>query len=157
MTASHRLLTSLSHAVTRRRFLAGASSAAAVAGLTRVPGMAQNAATPSASPAATPAASPVATPTPNPIPPHALTIIQDTAPTYSGDPVQGGTLRLAVQRDGLRAFSPAAQQQDLTALYAVHDPLVMVDRETMEPDRGWRRSGHGGPTGSRSRSTSAPM
>ncbi len=136
MTASHRLLTSLSHALTRRRLLGGASVAAAVAGLARVPGMAQDAATPSASPAATPAASPVATPAPNPIPPHALTIIQDTAPTYSGDPVKGGTLRLAAQREGLRSFNPTAQQQDLTALYAVHDPLVMVDPETMEP-RPW--------------------
>lgn len=93
-----------------------------------------------ASPAATPAATPVATPTPDPIPEHALTIIQDTAPTYDGDPVRGGTLSLYVRRDGLRDFSPAAQQQDLQALMSIHDPLVWIDGESMEP-RPWLATG----------------
>lgn len=140
MTDSHRLLTSLSHALTRRRLVGSAPVALGSAALTRVAGLAQDAATPSGSPGATPdaspAASPVATPTPNPIPPHALTIIQDPAPTYSGDPVRGGTLRLAVRREGLHSFSPTVQHQDITVLYAIHDPLVWVDNETMEP-RPW--------------------
>lgn len=121
-----------------RRRLVGSASLAAFGAAALPAGLAlgRQDTTPDASPSASPAATPKASPTPDPVPDHALTIIRDQDPTYDGDPVRGGTLRLYVRREGLRDFSPTAQRQDLQALLAIHDPLVQIDRKTMEPRPG---------------------
>lgn len=114
--------------MTRRRLVGGASIAAV--GAIAAPAVrARQDGTPPATPSATPATTPI----PDAIPEHTLTIIQDQAPTYDGAPVRGGTLALYIRREGLRNFSPTAQEQDMQVLLSIHDPLVRVDGVTMEP------------------------
>jgi peptide/nickel transport system substrate-binding protein len=87
---------------------------------------------------ATPPAGTAATPAPGatPAPTAPLRIVTDQRPTYDGDPVAGGTLRLLLARPIVADFNPVAARQDVQVACSYLDPLLWADEVTMEP-RPW--------------------
>ncbi len=95
-------------------------------------------ASPGASPAATPVSDSPATShaTPEPSPLGKLEVIRDPHPSYAGEPVRGGDLRLLVPAIDREDFNPVAFRQDFQVLASHLDPLVWIDEVTMEPRPG---------------------
>ena len=89
-----------------------------------------------ASPVASPVATSTPTPSPTPIPdPFGdIEVVKGERWTYASDPVASKTLTLFVQgTDGNLDFSPASYMQDSQIITSYLDPLVGIDKVTMEP------------------------
>ncbi|MGC4047604.1 MAG: ABC transporter substrate-binding protein [Armatimonas sp.] len=91
-----------------------------------------------ASPVVSPSPSPTATNTPSPTPvpdPFGdIEVVQGERWVYESDPVASKTITLFVQgTDANLDFSPASYMQDTQILTSYLDPLVGIDKATMEP------------------------
>lgn len=91
-------------------------------------------ASPVASPTSTPTATPSPSPTPVPDPFGDIEVLRGDRWEYDSDPAPSETLSLFVQGfENNLDFNPAAYQQDAQIITAYLDPLVGIDRITMEP------------------------
>lgn len=89
-------------------------------------------ASPVASPSATATPSPSPTPVPNPF--GDIEVVQGERFIYEGDPLPSRTLTLFVQgTDNNLDFNPASYVQDPQIVTSYLDPLVAIDKVTMEP------------------------
>lgn len=62
-----------------------------------------------------------------------LKVIDDQRPLYTGNPVQGGELRLLLSSGSNNNYSPAAFRQDFQIMASYLDPLVWIDEVSMVP------------------------